>query len=240
VTIRVLIADDEALVRRGFTMILDAEPDLEVVGEAHDGQTAVESAATGTVDVVLMDIRMPGIDGIEATRQIAAADGPQVIVVTTFGLDEYVFEALRAGASGFLLKNTPPEQLVDAIRTVNRGNALIAPEVTRTLIEAFVHAPDPLAPPPDQLHQLLTAREIEVLTLLARARSNAEIAEELVISEATAKTHVSHILTKLNLRDRAQAIVLAYQTRLVEPPHRPNLDQHAGTGISCDPPPPRP
>jgi DNA-binding NarL/FixJ family response regulator len=216
VSIRVLIADDEALVRRGFTMILDAEPDLEVVGEAHDGRAAVESAATGTADVVLMDIRMPGMDGIEATRRIAAADGPPVIVVTTFGLDEYVFEALRAGASAFLLKNTPPEQLGDAVRTVHAGNALIAPEVTRALIRAFVRTPEPTAPPPEQLRCLLTPRELEVLTLLARGLSNAEIAVELVISEATAKTHVAHLLNKLHLRDRAQAIVLAYQTRLIE------------------------
>jgi DNA-binding NarL/FixJ family response regulator len=216
-TIRVLIADDEALVRRGFTMILDTEPDLEVVAEAADGQAAVEIAATGTADIVLMDIRMPGIDGIEATRRIAAAAGPPVIVVTTFGLDEYVFEALRAGASGFLLKNTPPEQLADAVRLVSRGDALIAPEVTRSLIQAFVRAPHPAAPPPERLQELLTQREIEVLTLLARGMSNAEIAEELTVSEATSKTHVGHILSKLDLRDRAQAIVLAYESRLVEP-----------------------
>jgi DNA-binding NarL/FixJ family response regulator len=218
-TIRLLIADDEALVRRGFTMILDAEPDLEVVGEAADGHAAVELAAAGTADIVLMDIRMPGMDGIEATRRIAASGGPQVIVVTTFGLDEYVFEALRAGASGFLLKNSPPEQLVEAVRLVDRGDALIAPEVTRALIQAFVRAPDPAAPPPEALQRLLTPREIEVLTLLAHGMSNAEIAEALVVSEATAKTHVGHILTKLDLRDRAQAIVLAYESRLVEP-HR--------------------
>ena len=216
-TIRILIVDDEALVRRGFTMILDAEPDLEVVGEAADGQGAVEAALTGAPDVVLMDIRMPGMDGIEATRRIAAAAGPPVIVVTTFGLDEYVFQALRAGASGFLLKNTPPEQLADAVRLVNRGNALIAPEVTRSLIEAFVRSPDPTALPPESLHEMLTRREIEVMTLLARGLSNTEIAEALVISETTAKTHVGHILAKLNLRDRAQAIVLAYESRLVEP-----------------------
>jgi len=215
-TVRVLIADDEALVRRGFTMILDAEPDLEVVGEAADGQAVVELAATGIADIVLMDIRMPGIDGIEATRRIAAASGPQVIVVTTFGLDEYVFEALRAGASGFLLKNTPPEQLAEAVRLVSSGNALIAPEVTRALVEAFTRAPVPNAPPPEQLRETLTPREIEVLTLLARGMSNTEIAEALVISEATAKTHVGHILTKLDLRDRAQAIVLAYESRLVQ------------------------
>lgn len=217
-TIRVLIADDEALVRRGFTMILDAEPDLEVVGEAADGHAAVELAANREADIVLMDIRMPGMDGIEATRRIVAADGPQVIVVTTFGLDEHVFEALRAGASGFLLKNTPPEQLAEAVRLVSRGDALIAPEVTRSLIEAFARTPHPSAPPPEQLRNTLTPREIEVLTLLARGVSNAEIAETLFIGEATAKTHVSHILTKLGLRDRTQAVVLAYESGLVEPP----------------------
>jgi DNA-binding NarL/FixJ family response regulator len=216
-TIRVLIADDEALVRRGFAMILDAEPDLEVVGEAADGHAAVELAAAGIADIVLMDIRMPGINGIEATRRIADAVGPQVIVITTFGLDEYVFEALRAGASGFLLKNTPPEQLADAIRRVSPGDALIAPELTRSLIQAFVRAPHPAAPAPERLHELLTQREIEVLNLLARGMSNAEIANELVISEATVKTHVGHILNKLDLRDRAQAIVVAYESRLIEP-----------------------
>jgi DNA-binding NarL/FixJ family response regulator len=217
-TIRVLIADDEALVRRGFTMILDAEPDLEVVGEAADGHAAVELATNQAADIVLMDIRMPGIDGIEATRRIVAADGPQVIVVTTFGVDEYVFEALRAGASGFLLKNTPPEQLAEGIRLVSRGNALLSPEVTRSLIEAFARTPNPAAPPPEQLRNMLTPREIEVLTLLARGVSNAEIAKALVISEATAKTHVGHILTKLGLRDRTQAVVLAYESGLVGPP----------------------
>lgn len=217
-TIRVLIADDEALVRRGFTMILQAEADLEVVGEAVDGYAAVDLAIRGKVDVVLMDIRMPGLNGIEATRRIAAANGPPVIVVTTFGLDEYVFEALRAGASGFLLKNTPPEQLAEAVRLVSRGNALIAPELTRSLIDAFIRSPDPSARPPQRLQEVLTPREIEVLILLARGLSNAEIAQALVISEATAKTHVGHILTKLNLRDRAQAIVLAYESRLIEPP----------------------
>jgi DNA-binding NarL/FixJ family response regulator len=215
-SIRVLIADDEALVRRGFTMILDAEPDLEVVGEAADGRAAVELA--GEADVVLMDIRMPGMDGIEATRRIVAADGPHVIVVTTFGVDEHVFQALRAGASGFLLKNTPPEQLAEAVRLVSRGDALIAPEVTRSLIEAFARTPDSSTPTPAQLRKTLTPREIEVLTLLARGSSNAEIAEELFISEATAKTHVSHILTKFGLRDRTQAVVLAYESGLVEPP----------------------
>jgi DNA-binding NarL/FixJ family response regulator len=217
-TIRVLLADDEALVRRGFAMILGAEPDLEIVGEAADGERAVDLARVVQPHVVLMDIRMPGMDGIEATRRLSAVDGPRVIVVTTFGLDEYVFEALRAGASGFLLKNTPPEQLADAIRVVSRGNALLAPEVTRSLIEAFTRGPDPAAAPPDALRDVLTPREIEVLTLLARGRSNAEIADALVITEATAKTHVSHILTKLDLRDRTQAVILAYESRLVEPP----------------------
>jgi DNA-binding NarL/FixJ family response regulator len=217
-TIRVLLADDEALVRRGFAMILGAEPDLEIVGEAGDGERAVELARAVEPHVVLMDIRMPGMDGIEATRRLSAVDGPRVIVVTTFGLDEYVFEALRAGASGFLLKNTPPEQLADAIRVVSRGDALLAPEVTRSLIEAFARSPEPATAPPEALRELLTPREIEVLTLLARGRSNMEIADALVISEATAKTHVSHILTKLDLRDRTQAVILAYESRLVEPP----------------------
>lgn len=217
-SIRVLIADDEALVRRGFTMILDAEPDLEIVGEAADGHAAVELATNREADIVLMDIRMPGMDGIEATRRIVAADGPQVIVVTTFGVDEHVFQALRAGASGFLLKNTPPEQLAEAIRLVSRGDALLAPEVTRSLIEAFARTPDSSTPAPAQLRNTLTPREIEVLALLARGASNAEIAEELFISEATVKTHVSHILTKLGLRDRTQAVVLAYESGLVEPP----------------------
>jgi DNA-binding NarL/FixJ family response regulator len=217
-TIRVLIADDEALVRRGFTMILEAEHDLRVVGEAADGHAAVELAISGGVDVVLMDIRMPGIDGIEATRRIVAADGPRVIVVTTFGADEYVFEALRGGASGFLLKNTTPEKLAEAVRLVSRGDALIAPEVTRSLIEAFARTPNPSAQPPEKLRNMLTPRELEVLSLLARGVSNAEIAETLVIGEATAKTHVSHILTKLGLRDRTQAVVLAYESGLVGPP----------------------
>ena len=216
-TIRILIVDDEALVRRGFAMILDAEPDLSVVSEAADGERGVEVALEGTADVVLMDIRMPGIGGIEATRRIAQAHGPPVVVITTFSLDEYVFEALRAGASGFLLKNTPPEQLADAVRLVSRGNALIAPEVTRSLIEAFVRSPQPGGVPPESLRAVLSPREIEVMTLLARGLSNAEIAQALVISEPTAKTHVSHILAKLDLRDRAQAIVVAYESRLVEP-----------------------
>lgn len=216
-TIRILVVDDEALVRRGFSMILDAEPDLDVVSEAADGERGVDLALEGSVDVVLMDIRMPGMGGIEATRRIAEAHGPPVIVITTFSLDEYVFEALRAGASGFLLKNTPPEQLGDAVRLVSRGNALIAPEVTRSLIEAFVRAPQPGIVSPESVRTVLSRREIEVMALLARGLSNAEIAQALVISEPTAKTHVSHILAKLNLRDRAQAIVLAYESRLVEP-----------------------
>lgn len=217
-TIRVLIADDEALVRRGFTMILEAEPDIEVVGEVADGQAAVEFAATGVADIVLMDIRMPGLDGLEATRRIVEAGGPHVIVVTTFRLDEYVFEALRAGASGFLLKNTPPEQLAEAVRVVKRGNALIAPEVTRTLIEEFARTPISAAPPPEQLREALTPRELEVLLKLAQGLSNAGIAEALFISEATAKTHVGRILAKLGLRDRSQAVVLAYESGLVRPP----------------------
>ncbi|MCD6638977.1 MAG: response regulator transcription factor [Nocardioides sp.] len=232
-SIGVLIADDEALVRRGFTMILDAEPDLEVVGTAAGGHEAVEAALTGAPDVVLMDIRMPGMDGIEATRQIAAAGGPPVIVVTTFGLDEYVFEALRAGASGFLLKNTPPEHLADAVRLVNRGDALVAPEVTRLLIESFVQRPGPVTTPAS-LRAALSTREVEVLALLARGLSNTEIAEALVISEPTAKTHVGHILAKLNLRDRAQAIVLAYESGFVVPPRAAQVSEPGSSGTSTE------
>ena len=214
----ILLADDQELVRAGLRMILAAEPDIEVVGEAPDGEAAVDLAHELRPDVVLMDIRMPGLDGIEATRRIAAASGPPVIVLTTFGLDEYVFRALRAGASGFLLKNTPPEQLAEAVRLVHGGNALIAPELTRALIEAFVRAPEPAGRTPQSLRDTLTRREVEVMTLVARGLSNTEIAQALVISETTAKTHVGHILGKLGLRDRAQAIVLAYESRLVTPP----------------------
>jgi DNA-binding NarL/FixJ family response regulator len=220
VTIRVLIADDQPLMRTGFRMILDAEPDLEVVGEATDGAEAVRLAGHVRADVVLMDVRMPGMDGIEATRRLAG-DGVQdpvrVLILTTFDLDEYVLSALRAGASGFLLKDVPPEDLVDAIKVVAAGDALLAPSVTRRLLDRFAsNLPDPSAARPAAL-DTLTARELEVLGLVARGMSNAEIAEHLVVSETTVKTHVGRVLAKLDIRDRVQAVVLAYETGIVRP-----------------------
>jgi len=213
--IGVLLADDQALVRAGFRMILKAEQGVEVVGEAGDGAEAVALARTLAPDVVLMDVRMPEMDGIEATRQIVGGDGaPRVLVLTTFDLDEYVYEALRAGASGFLLKDAPEEQLVAGIRIVADGGSLFAPAVTRRLIERFAGA-RPQNPAP-QLNEL-TARELEVLRLVARGLSNAEIAGTLVVSEHTVKTHVAHVLRKLDLRDRVQAVVLAYEAGLVRP-----------------------
>jgi DNA-binding NarL/FixJ family response regulator/class 3 adenylate cyclase len=217
--VRVLIVDDQALVRTGFRMILEAEDDLEVVGEAPDGLAAVEQARRLEPDVVLMDVRMPEVDGIEATRRLLAADGSQakVVMLTTFDMDEYVYEALRAGASGFLLKDVPPEQLIAGIRAVASGDALLAPSVTRRVIEEFVRRPpDSVRTPPANLAEL-TARELEVLKLIARGLSNAEIAKELVVSETTVKTHVAHVLMKLQLRDRVQAVVLAYESGLVHP-----------------------
>jgi DNA-binding NarL/FixJ family response regulator len=216
--VRVLIADDQELVRTGFKMILDEEPTLSIVGEARDGLEAVELAETLRPDVVLMDIRMPGIDGLEATRRILARphEAPiRVLVLTTFDLNEYVYEALRAGASGFLLKDVPAEQLMAGIHVVAAGEALLAPTVTRRLIEEFAqHVPAP--EPPPELEEL-TARELEVFKLIARGMSNAEIAAELVVSDATVKTHVARVLMKLHLRDRIQAVVLAYETGLVTP-----------------------
>jgi len=210
-TIRVLLVDDQTLVRGGFRMILRAEPDIDVVGEAADGAEAIALARELDPDVVLMDVRMPNMDGIEATRRImdGSEHPPHVLVLTTFDLDEYVFEALRAGASGFLLKDAPEEQLVSGIRIVAGGASLFAPAVTRRLIERFA-ASAPMAPSP-ALGEL-TPRELEVLRLVARGLSNAEIAAELVVSEHTAKTHVAHILDKLDLRDRVQAVVLAYES----------------------------
>lgn len=214
--IRVLIADDQGLVRSGFRMILRADPGLEVVGEAADGIEAVAAARELRPDVVLMDVRMPRVDGIEATRQVTVAgDAPRVLVLTTFDLDEYVFAALRAGASGFLLKDAPEEQLLAAIRVVADGGSLFAPSVTRRLVERFADLGGPAPPPPGL--DALTAREVEVLRLLARGRSNAEIAAALVVSEHTVKTHVAHILAKLGLRDRIQAVILAYECELVRP-----------------------
>jgi len=216
--VRVMIVDDQALVRAGFRMILEAEPDLEVVGEASDGGEAVEAWRGLKPDVVLMDVRMPEMDGIEATRRLLA-DGAEtkVVMLTTFDMDEYVYDALRAGASGFLLKDVPPEQLVEGIRAVASGDALLAPSVTRRVIEEFVRRPpSSVRALPAKLEDL-TARELEVLKLLARGLSNAEIAKELFVSETTVKTHVAHVLMKLDLRDRVQAVVLAYESGLIQP-----------------------
>jgi DNA-binding NarL/FixJ family response regulator len=214
----VLIADDQALVRVGLGKILESEPDMEVVGEAGDGEDAIAAARTLRPDVVLMDIRMPVLDGIEATRRIVAAQpGTRVLMLTTFGLDGYVFDALRAGASGFMLKDAPPEEIAAAVRIVARGEALLAPAVTRAVVEEFArHTPARAAEPPPALAEL-TPREREVLDLLARGLSNPEICERLVISEATAKTHVARILQKLDLRDRVQAVIYAYESGLVAP-----------------------
>jgi DNA-binding NarL/FixJ family response regulator len=211
--IRVLLADDQALVRAGFALILNAEPDLEVCGEADDGEAAVALARELRPDVVLMDIRMPQLDGIEATRQITTADpAVRVLMLTTFDLDEYVVAAFRAGASGFLLKTAPRDQLVAAVRTVHAGEALLAPLSTRSLIERFT-SPPAEAP----ALEALTSRERNVLTLLARGLSNAEIAAELVVEPSTVKTHVARVLAKLDLRDRVQAVVFAYESGLVRP-----------------------
>jgi DNA-binding NarL/FixJ family response regulator len=215
--LRVLVADDQELVRAGFCVILEAAG-FVVVGEAADGAAAVALAASERPDVVLMDVRMPVMDGLEATRRIAAsgADAPKVVILTTFDLDDYVYEALRAGASGFLLKDAPRADLVAAIRVAAAGDALLAPSVTRRLIEAFAARPAAVAPSPSRLASL-TPRERDILTLVARGRSNAEIASDLVVSEATVKTHVGHLLAKLGLRDRVQAVILAYETGAITP-----------------------
>jgi DNA-binding NarL/FixJ family response regulator len=214
--ITILVADDHVLARSGLRAMLATHDDLDVVGEAEDGVAAVEQALTLRPDVVVMDIRMPRLDGIEATRRLRARDDkPRVLVLTTFDLDEYVYEALRAGASGFLLKDAPPSQLAEAVRTVAAGDTLLAPAVTKRLVERYVQRP---APGGDtQRFAELTERELGVLKLIARGLSNGEIAAELVVSEATVKTHVTRILSKLDLRDRVQAVVLAYETGLVEP-----------------------
>jgi DNA-binding NarL/FixJ family response regulator/class 3 adenylate cyclase len=218
-SVRLLIVDDQALVRAGFKMILEAEADIEVVGEAADGGEAVAEALRLKPDVVLMDVRMPEVDGIEATRRLLGQDEleTKIVMLTTFDMDEYVYDALSAGASGFLLKDVPPEQLVAGIRAVASGDALLAPSVTRRVIEEFVRRPpDSVRQPPPKLGEL-TPRELEVLKLLARGLSNAEIAKELFVSETTVKTHVAHVLMKLDLRDRVQAVVLAYESGLVQP-----------------------
>ncbi|HKG65654.1 MAG TPA: response regulator transcription factor [Solirubrobacteraceae bacterium] len=215
-SVRILIADDQALVRTGFRKILESEPDLEVVGEAGDGAEALERVAVLHPHVVLMDIRMPRVDGLEATRRLAGRT--RVLILTTFDIDEYVYEALRAGASGFLLKDAGADQLIAGIRVVAQGDSLLAPSVTRRLIEQFAQRPSPNARP-DTVAEL-TARELEVLRLLARGLSNAEIAQELIIGDATVKTHVARLLQKLGLRDRVQAVVLAYESGLVQPGQR--------------------
>ncbi len=216
--IRVLLADDQALVRAGFRALLDAQEDIEVVGEAGDGEQALRLATELTPDIVLMDIRMPGIDGLAATRKIAADDrlaGTRVVILTTFGLDEYIFEAIRSGASGFLVKDTEPEQLIQAVRVVAGGEALLSPNITRRLIEEFAaHTTEPQ--PVGDLEKL-TDREREVMALVARGLTNEEIAGRLFVSPATAKTHVSRAMMKLGARDRAQLVVIAYQSGLVRP-----------------------
>jgi DNA-binding NarL/FixJ family response regulator len=218
---RVLLADDQALIRVGLHKILEREPDLSVVGEAEDGQDAVFEARRLGPDVVLMDIRMPVLDGIEATRRIVTASpAARVLVLTTFGLDTYVYEALQAGASGFMLKDAPPEEIVAAVRIVAKGEALLAPAVTRSVIEEFVRRDKPATLSPPAAVQELTPREREVLDLLAEGLSNPEICERLVISEATAKTHVARILQKLGLRDRVQVVIYAYESGLVQPGQR--------------------
>jgi len=214
VSIRVLVADDQSMIRAGFRMLLGGQEDIDVVAEAGDGLEAVDKAARFQPNVILMDIRMPELDGIEATRRILAADGrARILILTTFDLDDYVYAALRAGASGFVLKDDPPEQLLAAIRTVAAGDALLSPGVTKRVIEKFAGTPH--APPPKGFDELST-RELEVFRLIARGLSNAEIAQELFISETTVKTHVTHVLQKLDLRDRVQAVVLAYQTGLFD------------------------
>ena len=216
---RVLIADDQALVRAGFRKLLEAAADIDVVSEAADGRDAVDQARRLRPDLVLMDIRMPRMDGIEATRLLTRdGDAIRVLILTTFGLDDYVYDALRAGASGFMLKDAPPEELLAAIEVVARGDALIAPAVTRSVIEEFVRR-SPAASPPAPALQELTKRELDVLALLARGLSNAEIAERLVVSNGTAKTHVAHVLAKLRLRDRIQAVILAYESGMITPGH---------------------
>jgi DNA-binding NarL/FixJ family response regulator len=214
--IRVLLADDQALVRSGFRLILETREDLEVVGEAEDGREAVELARKLRPDVILMDVRMPDVDGVEATRRLSVLGSTaRVLILTTFDLDEYVYEAIRAGASGFLLKDVQPAQLVDAVRVVAAGEALLAPTVTRRLLDQFAGQLPSSRPPPELAR--LTERELEILTLMADGLSNAELAERLFLSETTVKTHVSSVLRKLGLRDRVQAVVLAYQSGLARP-----------------------
>ena len=219
-SIRILVVDDQPLLRTGFRMILNAEPDMEVVGEAADGRAGVELARHHRADVVLMDIRMPVMDGVEATRRLAGSgveDPIKVLILTTFDLDEYVLEALRAGASGFLLKDAPADELVGAIRVIARGEALLSPSVTRRLLNRIARSLPAASPGPPAAFADLTEREREVLLLVARGLTNAEIADRLAVSETTVKTHISHILMKLDLRDRVQIVVFAYESGLVQP-----------------------
>jgi DNA-binding NarL/FixJ family response regulator len=217
--VSILLADDQELLRMGFRLVLEAQPDLEVAGEAGDGEQAVELVAKLDPDIVLMDVRMPTMDGVEATRRIVAAGArSRVIILTTFDLDEYAYSALRAGASGFLLKDAPPADLLSAIRSVARGDAVVAPSTTKRLLESVAdRLPDPHGSPPADDLELLTAREREVLVAVARGLSNAEIAETLVLAEATVKTHVGNMLSKLALRDRVQLVIYAYDHGLVAP-----------------------
>jgi DNA-binding NarL/FixJ family response regulator len=218
VTIRVLVVDDQTMVREGLRMILDLQEDIEVVAEAGDGRAALRAVAEHRPDVVLMDIRMPVMDGLQATERLLGGGrpGPRVLVLTTFGEDEYLYAAMRAGASGFLLKDSPRAALLHAVRTVADGSALLDPALTRRLIEEWVRRPPPASGVPDQL-RTLTPRELDVFTALARGRSNAEIAADLVLSETTVKSHVGHLLAKLDLRDRVQAVVLGYECGLIRP-----------------------
>ena len=216
-TIRVLVVDDQALVRGGFRLILDSQPDIQVVDEAPDGRAALALCRKLRPDVVLMDVRMPGMDGVEATRQLlATGQGPRVLMLTTFDLDEYVYDALRAGASGFLLKDVRPEQLTAAVRVVAAGETMLAPAITKRLVQQYVRRPRPGTERPGPLESL-TEREVAVLASMGRGHSNAEIAQELFLSETTVKSHVTHIFSKLRLHDRAQAVVMAYECGLVEP-----------------------
>lgn len=226
-----LLVDDQPLLRTGFRMVLHATDDIKVVGEAADGSAAVREVGRHRPDVVLMDVRMPGLDGIEATRQIVASGSPsKVLILTTFDLDEYAFAGLRAGASGFLLKDVPPGELVAAIRAVANGDAVVSPRITRELLDRYAaRLPDPSTAPDREVHPIvaaLTDREVEVVLALSRGLSNAEIARELGLSQATVKTHVTRILAKLNLRDRVQLVVLAYEQRLVEPGRPARDDVH--------------
>jgi DNA-binding NarL/FixJ family response regulator len=225
--IRVVVADDQALVRAGFKMILQAQPDIEVVGEAEDGAHAITITRENDPDVVLMDIRMPGTDGLEATQQLLqdSQPRPRILMLTTFDTDEYVYRALRAGSSGFLLKTAPPARLIEAVRTIAAGEALLAPTVTRRLIESFVRRPPPGSAAPPEL-AALTEREVQVLTVAARGMSNLEIARSLFLSEATVKSHINRIFAKLGIRDRVQAVVLAYETGLVTPGDNPAAHQN--------------